>query len=784
MRKSDWTDVRNLYALALERPRDERVSFVRTQSADSELTNTVLRLLRSADLQTGFFETGGGIDPTLTTLFEGEVLGNWRIKSLQGQGGMGEVYLAERSDGHYDQVAALKLISSTAPNVWARFSRERQILAQLEHPNIGRLIDGGIYEDGRPWLVMEYITGRTLDAVIADETLSQHDRLGLFMTLCEAVSYAHETLILHRDIKPGNILITEKGGLKLIDFGVAGLLAGTDDDLNAPMTIAYAAPEQIDGAEPTIRTDIFALGLVLFEVLSGRRAERNDGATEFSPHNIPFELLAIVQKATAEKAEDRYRSVELLQLDIDRYRQHYPVSAVSDTSGYRVSKFLKRNRATVGLTTALMLTLTGGLIGTTLQTLEANAQRKTAEIHAERADERSEVTAVAVRMFADLTGQAISEADEGTLNFPKLLNEVRDKAIAELDEDPASARNILYTLSQIHDRREDVTAVMETLQPIYDAPNDRPDFATALSLMRYGFYAGQNRDIETANKALDRSYVIMKEQPERFDFNLINLKSLRAQYSQDPKVITETIADLNQTVAEYLDPDNDKGSENDAVFLLSQIAFIHFQKGEPDKALPLIEQALDVNRNIVGAKGTPDEQLLFPLVRIYTRMGSLEEAAKMSYDLIEAVENTAGPSRRLASRMSQHAEILGDLGQDTESLPFLERAYSLYHEYEPAPSVGALSTGLKIANIHAKLGEAVPAKNRLLAEKKRFDDVIQAGGYFRFLFFEREGDVNVSLNAFSQARQSYRTALAEKGDEDIQPTEIEAVEAKLAAIDN
>ena len=238
----------------------------------------------------------------------------------------------------------------------------------------------------------------------------------------------------------------------------------------------------------------------------------------------------------------RYKSVEAFAADISRFINNETVNAMPDNRFYRVSKFVKRNLLPVALGGGLFFALSGGIITTSLQIKEANIQRQAALIEAERADERSETTAVAVRMFANLTGQAITEAEAGTLDFPVLLNQFWDGAVDNIYTNPAEARNKLYTLSLIHDRRQDDGAVLDTLQPIYDATEDREDFATAMGLMRYAHFSARRNDMGAARQSLDRSYKIMSKSPKRYGFALVNLRVLRAQYAEDTDFATSEFA--------------------------------------------------------------------------------------------------------------------------------------------------------------------------------------------------------------------------------------------------
>ena len=332
----------------------------------------------------------------------GKRIGAWRITGVAGRGGMGAVYRAVRDDGQYDKEAALKLVRRglASDADLRRFRRERQILARLEHPSIARLLDGGTTEDGLPYLVMEFVAGQPVTAHCRD--LSVTDKLRLFRQVCAAVQYAHQNLIVHRDLKPGNILVTADGVPKLLDFGIAKLLdpeASTDDPA-ATITSAwmltpdYASPEQILGHSITAASDVYSLGAILYELLTGRRAHQIKGrtageieraicqeeterpSTATGSRQFRGDLDNIVLMAMRKQPSRRYGSVEQFSEDIRRYLEGLPVLARTDTLVYRAGKFLRRNRWPV----AIGSVAAAGLIATTsLAIVQAKrAQRQSA----------------------------------------------------------------------------------------------------------------------------------------------------------------------------------------------------------------------------------------------------------------------------------------------------------------------------------------------------------------------------------------------------------------------
>ena len=317
----------------------------------------------------------------------GTKIGPYRVIRELARGGMGAVYLAERADGQFEQHVALKLIKRgmDSDEIHRRFLAERQILARLGHRHIARLLDGGVTADAQPWFAMEYVDGRPITAHSARRGLSIDARLELFGDVVEAVRFAHQNLVVHRDLKPSNILVTDAGEVKLLDFGIAKLLHASPDDATLTdtnlhaMTPEYAAPEQVRGEPVTTATDVYALGAVLYELLTGKRATRLERRTpaeiervicqvEPEPPGLGGDLDTIVLKALHKDPARRYQSAEALLDDLRRHRAGLPVRARPDTLGYRARKFVRRHRVGVAAGVALLLSLMAGLAGTFWQT--------------------------------------------------------------------------------------------------------------------------------------------------------------------------------------------------------------------------------------------------------------------------------------------------------------------------------------------------------------------------------------------------------------------------------
>lgn len=286
-------------------------------------------------------------------------VGPFRLTALLGEGGMGQVWKGARNDGLFEQVVAVKLVHThLALLAAARFAEERRILAKLEHPNIARLIDGGVLDDGEPFLVMEYVDGRPIDAAAAE--LPEAARVGLFLQAADAVQFAHGQLIVHADLKPSNIAVDAGGRVRLLDFGIARLLGDETEGELLPMTRDYASPARLAGAAPVVADDVFALGLVLRDLVGTSR---------------DADLAAIADKARAQAPEARYGSVAALIADLGRWREGLPVQARPDSMGYRARKFVRRHRWGVAMTTAAIAALTATSVVATVSYVRAEQAR-------------------------------------------------------------------------------------------------------------------------------------------------------------------------------------------------------------------------------------------------------------------------------------------------------------------------------------------------------------------------------------------------------------------------
>jgi eukaryotic-like serine/threonine-protein kinase len=441
MSPENWQKIKAIFNEAVELDSADGEAFLQNQpGANAEILAEVRKLL-AAEKQNNFEKPVANLthlwqDKSVED-FVGKEIGNYKITREIGRGGMGIVFEALRETDDFSQTVALKLLKKGMDSdaMLRRFRVERQILASLEHPNIARLLDGGRDSDGLPFFALEYVKGQPIDEYCNEKNLSINERLRRFLQICAAVSFAHSRLVVHRDLKPNNILVTENGTVKLLDFGIAKILSPEDDLQNQTvtslgmMTPAYASPEQIRGEIVSTASDIYSLGLILYELLTGVSAYKlpNNRAAEIAkiiceqepprPSSVISQQLSVISpqtkdneqrttngrqttspkskiqnlkslrgdldniilKALRKEPTRRYTSVEQFAGDIRRHLDGLPVIARPDTFSYRFEKFVSRNRVSVFAGGLVFLSLIGGIAATSWQAVRAERQRVLAE---------------------------------------------------------------------------------------------------------------------------------------------------------------------------------------------------------------------------------------------------------------------------------------------------------------------------------------------------------------------------------------------------------------------
>lgn len=577
--EATWSRVGDVLdgALAIADVTDRNLFVERSCGGDTRLRDEVLSLLRVSDNvdvalpATRWIEhqvVRSGTQSGDPEALIGRQLGPWRVDALVAVGGMGVVYRGSRADKSFEKSVAIKVLPhGVADRALApRFEAERHILATLDHPGIARLIDGGTSEDGTPWLVMEYADGEPVDRYCDQRKLSLAQRLGLFIAICEAVQFAHQRLVVHRDLKPGNILVAPDGNVKLLDFGIAAIVGDPlqEPDESAPliraMTPLWASPEQVNGQTVTTASDIYSLGVLLYRLLCGQMPYQSNpkdvaalvreiskakpippsdriadpGAAEAA--SVPFharavqgDLDAIALMAMHKRPEKRYQTVAQLGDDIRRFVRQEPVTARGDAVSYRAGKFLRRHRGSVALAGA-------GLFGILLASAAALYQASVANDARQRAEterNRAERSLVRARKLANDSLFAVHDALRnvpGTTAARALVAEKVSVALDEMARDDsrtdtglmheAGASWIRLAIIQSQTagastgetRKADGSFrhAIELLSAAFVAQPQNPDIAKDLvrSLRVYGVYLATNSRVAEAPVWLQRAVTI------------------------------------------------------------------------------------------------------------------------------------------------------------------------------------------------------------------------------------------------------------------------------------
>ncbi|MEM7349877.1 MAG: serine/threonine-protein kinase [Acidobacteriota bacterium] len=717
--------VLELLDATLAEPPGSRPAFLdQACGEDVELRRNVESLLELESAAEGFLpEPAVPLRAEEPTLEKGIRIGPYSIVEELGRGGMGTVYRAVRQDDFEKQVA-LKLLQRDLVNeaTVRRFHNERQILAKLEHPLIAGLLDGGTTADGRPYLVMEYVEGVPIDEYCDVLGLPTRKRLGLFLKVCSALAFAHQSLVVHRDLKPGNILITDQGVPKLLDFGIAKLL-DTDDTLRLeltqgaeqPMTPRYASPEQVCRQPITTASDIYGLGNLLFRLLTGRLPcglescrfaevawriveeepvrpsvtigrDENVSTTEGERHwtpesvsrtrdgdpdklrrNLAGDVDAILLKALRKEPQKRYASVEQLSEDIRRHLAGLPVAARKGTLFYRGTKYLKRHRwrMVAGL---IALLAVAGFILREQQRLETESQRERQRLESER--QRAEQV---IRVLRDLINLADPDRRDDAFVI-QTLEDVRDR-LADLKSEPELRSELLATLGRIHlklGHTEEAWKLTEESLKLWQQQNPHDLSGLAARHNNLGAIANRFGDFGRAEEHL-REAVALREQlgEESPDFvdNLHNLASILSE-----RGTYDEAESLYRRVIDIREGSLGRDAPSMADSLMGLGSLLH-TRGDFDIAEPLVSEALEIRRQAYGDQDTRVARVIDLLGSVRFGLGDLRAAEAHYREAIEIQQKRLSPEHyRLAWSERNLASLMLVRGNLEASRTLLTRA--------------------------------------------------------------------------------------------------------------
>ncbi len=643
-------------------------------------------------------------EPEEPLLLPGTLLGPWEIEGLIGQGGMGEVYRARRADRAFELQVAIKLLKRglDTQQIVRRFLLERRILAQLSHPNIAHALDAGAAPDGRPYLVMEYVEGRPITEYSRAQGHSIVEMLRLMITVCLAVQEAHRRQIVHRDLKPSNVLVTVEGQVKLLDFGIAKSLSEEAVDATrlageaTALTPAYAAPEQLLGQEVTPAADVYALGVMLYELLTARLPHRREGRsasvivielnneTVVRPsaalrqergrlpeseraarlRTVSRDLDLIVVKALHPEVARRYRTAQELADDLQRLLDQRPILARADSPAYRASRFIRRNRLAVSAALAVILALSAGLTVAVWQAGVARVEARSALLQKRRAEQVKEF------MLSVFKEQDPYERSRQEQRSPlQLIVEASKRVDSDLSGDPEIHAEVLVELAGIRVNLGDVAGAREMLeralqqQKTLYGPDSLP---VAMSLIAIARAADKDKG--------DGS-------PEIEPNVRAALRILDRPGQSDRRAIAE------------------------AKLLLGRA--LGFSQSATGEALKVLEEARQIDEAIDGKDSRAAVNVLLAEMAVLRRAGRVGEAETMAREAIARLERLAGPENiGLAYPLYELGSMLTmEQGRYAEAIPLLQRSIVIRRRQlgEQAPN---LATSL------ALLGGAYTGLNR------------------------------------------------------------------------
>jgi serine/threonine-protein kinase len=770
-----WQRLEVLFVAALDREEAGRIAFLRTETTDDpSLFAEVSAMLEAngesralavesqliRDTPIGF-PPAGRIDRRVP-----ETVGPYRLIEQIGHGGMGVVYRAERADGQYTQTVAVKLVRTdfASPDLVQRSHSERQILARLEHASIARLLDGAVAEDGSPYLVMEYVSGRPITEHCDASCLTIDERLRLFQIVCRAVHFAHQNLVVHRDLKPSNILVTPDGQVKLLDFGIAKVIAaGGDDDVASRtllplMTPDYASPEQVRGEAITTATDVYALGLLLYELLCGERAQRAGGASPVAIERTvcdeeppppsqaiaagPSETAAqrarargairieqlrrmlrgdldtIVETALRKEPARRYASAEQLAGDIERYLTGLPVLARSDTFRYRATKFLRRNRTGVVAAVAIVLSLLGGLSMAVLGMVRARDAERLAVAEATAATSVSEFLVDLFR--ANDPAEARGEA----LTARQLLDRGASRIRERLDEQPEVQARLLGTMARAYESLglfDWAVELREQELEIHRGRTGAESVEVGITLGELADLYGRRGEYERAREAATQAVAILDRAPEASGTELKDaLNQLGVANGQlGDRVQARAALERSLSIGERIvGPDH-----LSLTGTLNNLAIVHWLDGDPAGARPLYARALAILERERGAEHPSVAHTLNNLGLVQSQAGELDEAVATHRRALAIREKVLAPDHPdIAETLNNLGVVMLGRRDYRAAKPLFERALAIRERALGAEHSHVASTLNNLGTALLELGEhseARPYLERALASLQR-----------------------------------------------------------------
>lgn len=680
----NWARIEQTFDEAMEKALEARADYVRTKLADApDLQAEVLAMLAAAEGSADFLTPPTTEVPSLEPDAR---IGDWRIVGPLGAGGMGQVYRARRADGAFEQDAALKIMHALPAAYLARFQAERQILANLEHPGVARLLDGGLAPDGRPFMVMEYVDGAPVDAWADGRKLDTRERVRLILQSADAVAHAHAKLVVHRDIKPSNILVTDDGRTRLIDFGVARLMTTPDARrTETPISIEYVAPELLEGQTASVMTDVYGLAATLYELLSGRAPVPVQGdavavavrkiAEDVPPpvstvarprlrdRDLARDLDAVLGRALRKEPEARYSTVESFAADLRRALDGQPVQARSGETGYAMRRFLRRRRWPIAAGVAIFASLAVGLGLALDQAARAERERDAARL------EQARIEAVQQYLYFMLRNAA--ETGGPDADASQVLDNAAAQVMAQFETDPDQGGPILKMLGELYFYLNDYEAAEPILTRLVEAERADPALR-ASAAYDLGQVQLRQGELDRAAELLNQAQTFWNSDPVRWRSEIVASRLVEARVLRDrgdvEAAVTLLQAALPQRIAISGANDRETGvMHNDLGVMLTAA-------GRPEAAMPSFRAALAVWR-ATGLETSPDAlNTLNNLAALEMLSGRPEQAEPLFRRAVEIRRRYYGASAATAALLSNYGKTLVQLDRAEEAVPVLQQA--------------------------------------------------------------------------------------------------------------
>jgi tetratricopeptide (TPR) repeat protein/predicted Ser/Thr protein kinase len=718
-----------------------------------------------------------------------EEFGRYRVKHVLGEGGMGVVYLAERDD--LGSLAAIKILRDAwlSPARRERFANEQRALAQLNHPSIARLYDADALPDGTPWFVMEYVEGVPITEYCAAHACTIAERLTLFRAVCEAVQHAHRHLIIHRDLKPSNILVSSDGAVKLLDFGIAKQLDTLDQPGNPTltglrlMTPAYAAPEQMRGGFAGVLSDVYSLGVVLYELLTGRlpfdlanrtpaEAEamiidhepvrpsavaRRIASVSSAETRIPSvsktawaDLDVLCLRAIHKDPQRRYRSVEALARDVDHYLAGEPLEARPDSASYRLGKFARRNSRALS---AALGTLMIVVALTVFYTVRLASARNAALAEAERT---TRIQRFMLNLFEG------GDADAGPADSLRVVTLV-DRGMQEakaLDSDPATQSELLVTLGSIYQKLGNFERADSLLRFALDERRRRlgPEHAdVAASLVALGSLRDSQARYAEAERLIREGLALSKRRLSPEDPMVLTATTALGQLLEDRGAYDQAIVVLQDAVRLQ----SASGETRDLAASMTELANSHFYAGHYDVSDSLNRRVLAMDRRLYGERHPHVADDLINLGAIQLELGHFADAERYDREALDITARWYGPSHQeTASAMTLLSRALVSEKRYADAAGMLEQALVIQEHVYGAVHPRVASTLNELGRAAVSLGQLDKAETYFQRELAIYRSVYDDKHYLIGVALSNLSGVALERKDYRKAEALLRDALA------------------------